>query len=77
MKKHIVCYNLMPYTVAVVKRRVLLFMSDSTDKKPQSAKKQKDTKINKFIKSGGRSNALSDFDAVLKRAAKSNSGKKS
>lgn len=48
----------------------------STNKQTQSMKKQKDIKINKFIKSGGRSNALSDFNAVLKRAAKKPASKK-
>lgn len=50
-------------------------MSSDTNKQAQSMKKQKDIKINKFIKSGGRSNALSDFNAVLRRAAKKQSKK--
>ena len=45
-------------------------MSRNTNNQTQCVKKQEYTNKNKFIKNGGRSNALTDFSIALKWAAK-------
>jgi len=43
---------------------------------PNKKRPAKDIELKEFLKAGGRSGAETDFDAILKRAAKPSSAKK-